>query len=213
MRQPRHPQGFFDQAGLRTLSRRWVGSCLTALACVAGPASAQSWEPAGNKTLTLHTRDGQSMALGKVIFTAHPQTARSYTFKLDIDHTKVRDHFLSMREFKCIEGGPELLCHVPYPYPNPATITLDGQGGGDFRWLEHALLFLYKNPRDFGAKLWNGVYYPLNLGANGLQGRAQAVDLNQISAPPDKPEVPPFKPALRDDLPENARWINRISID
>jgi hypothetical protein len=83
----------------------------------------------------------------------------------------------------------------------------------DLAWLEHALLFMFKTPSEFGAKLWNGVYFQLRPVGNSLVGTPQAVDLNRISAPPDKPGVPPYRPALRDDIPPTARWFNRLSID
>ena len=37
-------------------------------------------------------------------------------------------------------------------------------------------------------------------------------DLNLIGAPPDKPG-PPFRKALRDDMPADARWFVRLTID
>ncbi len=83
---------------------------------------------------------------------------------------------------------------------------------GDFAWLEHHLLFLYKQPRDFGAKLWNGVYYRLVQDAQGLMGLPQAVDLNLISAPPDDLTTPPYGREQRDDLTDGARWIARLLI-
>ena len=84
---------------------------------------------------------------------------------------------------------------------------------GDLAWLEHSLLFMFKTPRDFGAKLWNGVYFKLRLAATGLEGSPQAIDLNHICAPPDRPELPPYRPALRDDIAPGARWFGRLSID
>ena len=47
----------------------------------------------------------------------------------------------------------------------------------------------------------------------GLIGTPQAIDLNLISAPPDKPGVPPYRPALRDDLPAGARALEKITIE
>ncbi len=62
-------------------------------------------------------------------------------------------------------------------------------------------------------KLWTGVYFQLRLTDQGLDGRPQAVDLNRISAPPDQPALPPFRPALRDDTAPGARWFNRLTIE
>lgn len=83
----------------------------------------------------------------------------------------------------------------------------------DLAWLEHSLLFMFKTPAEFGAKLWNGVYFQLKATERGLEGSPQAVDLNRISAPPAQPGVPPFRPALRDDIAPGARWFNRLTIE
>ena len=71
----------------------------------------------------------------------------------------------------------------------------------------------FKKPSDFGAKLWNGVYFQLSRSDKGLVGKPQAVDLNLIGAPPARLDIPPFKPALRDDMAPGARWFNRLTIE
>jgi hypothetical protein len=137
-----------------------------------------------------------------------PQAGGVVRFVLQLDHSRFADHFLSMREFKCLADAQEVWCHVPYPHASPRTITAT-----DFSWLEHELLFLYKQPKDFGAKLWNGLYYRFERSGEGLRGRPQAVDLNLISAPPADASRPPFHPALRDDIAPGARWIESLSIE
>jgi hypothetical protein len=97
---------------------------------------------------------------------------------------------------------------VPYPYQNPSVIT-----DKNFAWLEHSLLFLFKQPRDFGAKLWNGSYYQFERVGQRLIGRAQAVDLNHISAPSSTPELAPYTPDLRTDAAAGARWIDHLLIE
>ncbi len=165
---------------------------------------AMAWEMAGTKTIALHTRDGQTLTIGTVSF--QPQ-AKVTHFTLHLDYGKFKDYFLSMKEFKCLEGPQEVQCHVPYPYSNPSTVTPD-----DLRWLEHALLFLYKLPRDFGANLWNGLYYKMTRTDQGLVGLPQAIDLNLISAPPDNLLNPPYTPADRSDIPVGSRWITSLTI-
>ena len=191
-------------------ARLWVKtlkqSLVFALAGVGLVASAQAWELAGTKTITAHTNDQQRLVLGSVSF--QPQADGSTRFVVEMAHQGFRDHFLSMKEFKCLEGPTELACHVPYPYAQPGTVR-----GNDFAWLEHQLLFLYKLPKEFGAKLWNGLYFKLERGEKGLVGKPQAIDLNQISAPPARLDVPPFKPALRDDITPGARWISGLTIE
>ena len=101
---------------------------------------------------------------------------------------------------------------MPCPYPQPGTVSVQ-PGAINLAGLAHALLFMFKTPAEFGAKLWNGVYFPLHLTDLGLEGRPQAVDLNRISAPPDKPGPPPFRPALRDDIAPSARGFARLTIE
>ena len=176
---------------------------LTASA-VALPMPASAWELSGNKTIRLQTRDGQSITLGTVEFTPKGETS---TFALHLDHARFKDFFLSMKEFKCLEGE-EIQCHVPYPYPNPGTVSRN-----DLRWLEHSLLFLYKQPKDFGARLWNGLYYEMALTEKGIVGTPQAVDLVQIGAPPADTSIPPYGPGDRSEIPSNSRWIRSLSIE
>lgn len=157
------------------------------------------------REVRLHARDGGAVTIGRLQLTPAPEGG--WRFALLLDTAVFSDHFLSMREFKCLAGGEELLCHVPYPYAQPGRIDR-----GDTAWLEHALLFMFKKPGEFGAKLWNGVYWQLEPTAGGWTGRPQAVDLNQIAAPPARPG-PPFTPARRDPMPAGARWFERLSIE
>jgi len=182
----------------------------TALATLLGlglaPLPAQAWELAGTRTLLLHGRDGPPLRLGTVQFT--PQADGRSAFVLQMDASRFKDFFLSMKEFKCVESPQEVFCHVPYPYAQPGTVSAT-----DLAWLEHSLLFMFKTPSEFGAKLWNGVYYRLAVTDQGLVGTPQAVDLNRISAPPAQPGVPPFRPALRDDIAPGARWFHRLTLE
>jgi hypothetical protein len=174
------------------------------------PAAAQPVPAAaldGVKTIRLHARDGGSVAIGRVRFT--PGADGRVAFRIERDAAAFTDHFLSMREFKCVEGRGEILCHVPYPYPQPGQVSAT-----DLAWLEHSLLFMYKLPSEFGAKLWNGIYFRLQPApGGGWVGTPQAVDLNLIGAPPARPEVPPYGPARRDDIRPGARWFERLTID
>lgn len=187
-----------------TLNLRQLASLFSGLFAIALAMPATAWELSGSKTIKLHTRDGQSIAIGHVIFTPEGGQSR---FKLELDHARLKDFFLSMKEFKCLEGE-EIQCHVPYPYANPATVSRS-----DLRWLEHSLLFLYKQPKDFGARLWNGLYYQMTLGENGIVGTPQAVDLVQIGAPPADTSIPPYGPGDRSEIPPDSRWIRRLSIE
>jgi hypothetical protein len=165
-----------------------------------------SWDFIGRKNLIATTRDQQRIPIGSVQF--EPRGDGSIAFELAMDHSKFTDHFLSMKEFKCLTGPTEIFCHVPYPYPQPATIS-----ARDLSWLEHSLMFLFKLPNEFGAKLWNGVYFRFEATEQGLVGRPQAIDLNRISAPPLISDRPPFGAAFRDDIRPGARWIESLSIE
>ncbi|MCZ4304479.1 hypothetical protein O4G98_07010 [Zoogloeaceae bacterium G21618-S1] len=166
---------------------------------------AAAWEMTGTRNIFLDGRDGRATPIGTVTFT--PEVGR-IGIALDLDYTRFQDFFLSMKEFKCIETPDEVVCHVPYPHANPQSVTPD-----DLAWLEHALLFFYKAPSDFGAKLWNGVYYKLRLTERGLVGTPQAIDLNQIGAPPDDTATPPYGPGERSEIAPGARWFGTLRIE
>ncbi len=167
---------------------------------------ARAWDLSGSKVIKVHPRDEQPVSIGTVNFMAAPDGSSSYT--LTLDHSPFTDHFLSMKEFKCLSGGGEVTCHVPYPYNHPRVVTPT-----NLAWLEHELLFLFKLPNEFGAKLWNGLYFQLRLTEQGLVGKPQAIDLNLISSPPAKLDVPPYRKALRDDITPGSRWITSITIE
>ncbi len=185
-----------------TLASKLVGFALAATLGL-WPAAAFAWELAGTKQITLRTRDGATLPIGTVTFTPNDAGA---TFKLALDQKDFHDFFLSMREFKCLEG-PELQCYVPYPYANPGRVK-----PGDLAWLEHSLIFFYKAPADYGAKLSNGLYYSLQLTDAGLIGTPYAIDLNDIAAPPSDPSTPPFDAAARNEIEPKGRWIEALII-
>jgi hypothetical protein len=84
------------------------------------------------KQVNLHDNQGKSINIGQLYVQADGQ----FTFER---HDEVfSGHFLSMKEMKCIEG-PELWCHIAYPY------SLNRDFNADKAWLSHDLLFMYKN--------------------------------------------------------------------
>lgn len=164
-----------------------------------------AWELAGTKTISLHSRDGQRIPLGTIIF--QPEGNKT-SFTLKLAPERFKDFFLSMKEFKCLESSQEIQCHVPYPYANPATVSAD-----NLVWLEHSLLFFYKAPRDFGARLWNGLYYQMTVTEQGIVGMPQAIDLIQMGEPPDDLSNPAFATEGRSDITPGARWFERLTIE
>ncbi|QID16606.1 hypothetical protein G3580_02560 [Nitrogeniibacter mangrovi] len=178
-----------------------VGLAALVTALMAGPAMA--WDLDGTKQIELVRSDGSAVHLGQVVFT--PADGR-VAFQFKRDDKAFQDYFLSMKEFKCITGEQEVFCHVPYPYPNPKSVTRD-----DLAWLEHAFLFLHKSPTEFGARLWNGVIYKMSITDDGIVGRPQAVDLNAISSPPTDP-APPYGPGERSDIEPSSREFGQLRI-
>ena len=71
----------------------------------------------------------------------------------------------------------------------------------------------FKTPSDFGAKLWNGVYFQFADQGKALVGTPQAIDLNLIGAPHDDLSVPPYDPSLRSEINPAAREFIRLSIE
>jgi hypothetical protein len=187
---------------LRALRKGLLCSPFLLFACLslAGPLDA------GTKSVKLHAKDGSSVEIGTVTFTPRTDGRVSFTWKADT--SRFTDHFLSMREFKCLPGSGEIMCLVPYPYPQPGTVAVN-----DFAWIEHSLMFMFKKQSELGAQLWNGVIWKLSATPTGLAGTPQAVDLNRIASPPSRTDVPPFGSAHRDDIPPSARWFNRITIE
>lgn len=170
-----------------------------------GGVPALAWDFAGTKNIYLHTKLGEKVLVGTVEF---KPAGDQIAFVVHWDHAHMKDYFLSMREFKCLDGVKEVQCQVPYPYKSPKSITQN-----NFSWLENNLLFLYKSPKDFGANLWNGIYYELKLTDAGLIGLPQAIDLVAIGSPPDKLDVPPYPANERSPMPPGSRWFSQISIE
>ena len=167
---------------------------------------ARAFDFNGDKAIVAVTKDGTRTRIGSVRFS--PAAGGASAFAVRMDHAVLQDHFLSMREFKCLPAEPEITCFVPYPYDGPTRVK-----PGDFAWLEHHLLFFYKQPRDYGAKLWNGIAFKLVETPAALVGRPQAVDLNRIGVPPDDLTVPPYSPVDRDPFTPGARWLSELRIE
>ncbi len=171
------------------------------------PAVSQAFDFQGDRALIAVTRDQVRTRIGTVSFTPQPGSGVA-RFSLRIDPQVMRDHFLSMREFKCLPAAQEITCFVPYPYRQPGTVS-----ASQLAWLEHSLLFFYKQPADFGAKLWNGVVFRFTVTPTALVGMPQAVDLNRIGVPPDDLDQPPYGPMDRDTFAPGARWVQELRIE
>ncbi|MGO8739636.1 hypothetical protein [Rhodoblastus sp.] len=181
----------------RALFFAGVSSC-----CLAASSAASTLE--GVKDIVLHARDGKTVTIGRATFTPQGDKAR---FSIDLDAKKFTQYFLSMREFKCVEAR-EVLCHVPYPYANPDLVT-----ASDPSWLEHALLFFYKNPADYGAKMSHGIIFTLTANKDGFAGKAQSIDLDEIAIPPDDLSRAFFTSDHRYDIQPEERWFESLTIE
>lgn len=157
----------------------------------------------GEKSVVLLDKAGQPTVIGHIKF---EPTEGGSRYTLTMEREQFKDYFLSMKEMKCLEG-PELWCHLAYPYQQPHTVTPD-----DLRWLEHDLLFMFKTPKEFGANFWNGIYYKMQIDNGVITGEAQAIDLNVLASPPDDLNEPPLGEAERDDIDSDIRWLPRIEI-
>lgn len=193
-------RGLFLAISLAAGSAALAGqAALGADAAVAGEAAL-----AGVKDIVLHMEDGKALTVGTVTFTPDGDSSR---YRIDFDDAKFTQYFLSMREFKCIEG-PEILCHVPYPYPNPRVVTVR-----DLSWLEHDLLFVYKRPADYGAKMAHGLVYSLTMTSDGFIGRPQSIDLDEIASPPENLGVAFFTGEHRYYIQPGSRWFDSLTIE
>lgn len=176
-------------------------------AALAVPLPLWAFDFQGDKALIAVTRDGAETRIGTVQFTAQPGGAPA-RLAVRIDPKVMQDHFLSMREFKCLPAPQEITCFVPYPHPQPGTVS-----AGQLAWLEHNLLFFFKQPADFGAKLWNGMLFRFEVTPTALVGTPLAVDLNRIGVPPEPLEVPPYGQMDCDAFTPGARWVQELRIE
>jgi len=151
----------------------------------------------------LQDQQGKELLIGTLSLS---EEGKVIHYKLVLDREKFQDYFLSMKEMKCLEG-PELWCHLAYPYKHLSTIRRD-----DLRWLSHDLLFMYKKPNEFGANFWNGIYYDLRYEGGTIKGEARAVDLNLLASPPDDFSTPPFTEGDMGDIDQDKRWLPSIEI-
>ncbi|TRY11954.1 hypothetical protein [Shewanella hanedai] len=157
----------------------------------------------GNKHIYLIDIKGNELMIGDVRFS----TAGDKThYDIHLNHSLFKDFFLSMKEMKCLEG-PELWCHLPYPYMTPREVSQK-----DLSWLAHDLLFMYKKKADFGANFYNGIYYQLSLNDGVITGIAQAVDLNLLASAPEDQTSAPITQAELDNVEENLRWLPKLEI-
>ncbi|QBF30607.1 hypothetical protein [Thalassococcus sp. S3] len=158
--------------------------------------------PVGPKTIALVDGEGARVEVGDILF------APDGGYRIDWREAPFKDHFLSMRPFRCLEGAHKHWCHVPYPYAINRAVSPD-----DLTDLEYDLLFLWKGATEYGINMWNGVYYRLTLENGQITGALHEMDMDALSAPPDTGNL---RPLSEDDLHEaeaDSHWLPYVVID
>jgi hypothetical protein len=175
---------------------------LLAFLLLSTPALAEL--PTGSRVLVLKSAT-ESIAIGKVVFAGSGGT-RSVAVQLN--EALFKDHFLSMRPFKCLEGV-KFYCHLPYPYEWKGVIS-----GDHLTDLEYALLFVQKEPTAYGINLWHGIYYKLGLSVGGrISGALHEVDMDTLASPPAAGHLRPLTPDLLTKADPAGQWLPELAIE
>jgi hypothetical protein len=160
--------------------------------------------PTGSKRITLKSAV-ESVEIGTATFEG---LGDSRTVAIVMKDGLFKDHFLSMRPFKCLEGV-KFYCHLPYPYEWKGVVTED-----DLADLEYALLFVQKEPTAYGINLWNGIYYKLALSADGqISGTLHEIDMDTLASPPPGGELRPIKEGMLSKTDANGQRLPEIVIE
>lgn len=143
-------------------------------------ANASSFE--GDKKVYLVSSAEELTQIGDITFTSEKGKVN---YKFTLLDTPFENQFLSMRPFQCLMGKKQVMCHVPYPYEADKSVDEN-----DLSLLSNDLLFLHKNPSQYGINMWNGIYYKLNKVGDTIEGKVFEVDMNEIASPPDDTNMP-----------------------
>ena len=137
-------------------------------------SQASSFE--GNKKVYLVSAGGHLTQIGDIRFASEKDKAK-YIFTL-LDKP-FENQFLSMRPFQCLMDVKQVMCYVPYPYEKKGYIV-----DGDLTDLSYDLLFLHKNPSEYGINMWNGIFYQLTKVGSDIEGVVFDIDMNILATPP-----------------------------
>jgi len=138
----------------------------------------------GTKKVYLVSTANELTHFANVTFTSSDEDEK-IAYRVSIVDKPFENQFLSMRPFQCIMGKKQVMCHVPYPYEKSGFITTS-----DLTDLSYDLLFLHKNPAEYGINLWNGIFYRLLLNDDAIKGTLFEVDMNTIASPPETEGLP-----------------------
>ena len=165
--------------------------------------TAYSFDVGQKLTITLNANNGDAYDVGWL--TIVESKDNGYIYDLTLDEEKFEKHFLSMNPFLCLESPKMMVCHLPYPYQNNRFIA-----EGNLTDLEYDLLFLHKEPGEYGIDAWNGIYYKMELSEGKITGVLHDVDLNVIKAPPEKENLRPIKDKMLHEANLNKHWLPRV---
>ena len=129
-----------------------------------------------------------------------------YRFTLNLDHARFTDHFLSMKEFKCLESPVESSATCP-------TLSQPGHGQRGRPGVAGAFAAVpLQGPEGFRRTLVERPLLPHDTHRCGHRRHPEAIDLNLISAPPSDPSIPPYGINERGEIAPDSRWFNGLSI-
>ena len=194
--------------GSAMLVQRLIAMAAAILAVVepyGASAAAPATALAGTKTITLVTAGGDRVALGSVTFTPDGDGAR---IAVKLDNPALTPEFLSMRPFNCLHDAKEWWCHLAYPYELAGRVT-----AADLTDLEYSLLFIGKGPNAYGIDAWNGLYFRLALGEDGvISGAMHETDLNALAVPPVDRKARLIGPEALTKVEPGAHRFQRVEI-
>lgn len=100
----------------------WIKALLTGALTFGYPTTyaVAGWNLDGTKQVLLHSRGGDVIPIGTVEFS---RAGDNIVFRLSINTRVMKSYFLSMRNFKCIDGE-EATCYVPYPHVNAVLLRV-----------------------------------------------------------------------------------------
>lgn len=189
----------------------------------AHPAAAQSDPAPANaasaevvRAIMLEGPDAPPLRVGTLRLSA-PDGTGARRYAVAWEESLFEDHFLSMRPFRCLGGGAQLWCRVPYPYEIRRQLR-----PGDATDLEYDLLFVWKTAGSYGIDLWNGVYFVLDEagaahggadGAGPWTGLQHDYDMNALGVPPPAGELRPIAPDALTEGPGEGRRFTALRIE
>jgi hypothetical protein len=175
---------------------------LPAMLLLSTPALAEL--PVGGRPISLRSST-ETIEIGTVDFQGSGESRKITVMLKD---GLFKDHFLSMRPFKCLEG-PKFYCHLPYPYDWRGEVSET-----DLTDLEYALLFVQKEPTAYGINLWHGIYYRMALGADGrISGTLHEVDMDALASPPAAGDLRPLTLDMLNAADPASQWLPEILIE